>query len=167
MKVPDDEEERAPTPAEGAGDRRGTILVIEDEAAVLRVARRSLERYGYSVLTASSGEEGISLLDERGDEVDLVLSDVVMAGMGGREVQEAVERMRPGLPVILMSGYPVDREGRPERVEEGSRFLRKPFSPGELAERVEEVLRRAGGKGPVPTAPDPGDPGGSATSPPR
>ncbi len=130
-------------PADAVGGAGRTILVVEDEDSVLHVARRSLERYGYTVLTASSGKEGLAILERAPDEIDLVVSDIVMPGMGGREVRKRVGRLRPGLPVILMSGYPADREGRPAPVEEeGVPFLPKPFTPSELAGRVAEILDR-------------------------
>ena len=120
------------------------MLVVEDEALVRDFACRFLRGEGYETVEASDGTEAIELL--RGDPgmVDLVLSDVVMPRMGGREVADRLAQLRPGLPVLFMSGYTNDEIMRRGLLEPGMPFLAKPFSPETLAVKVREVLDDAG-----------------------
>ena len=114
------------------------ILVVEDEAAVRSLTARVLERAGHTVMQAANGLEALALLDERADEVDLVLTDLVMPEMGGRELRAALRRRYPRIPVVFMSGYDEDRalaEG-----EDGVQFLPKPFTPAALVDVVARAL---------------------------
>jgi CheY-like chemotaxis protein len=118
-------------------DLRGTetILVVDDEALVLTMAETILSDYGYKVLTASSGTAALALLARRGVATDLVLTDLVMPGLGGRELAERI-RAAGRLPVIFMSGY-VMPSGSPD----GADYLQKPFTSRQLLSKVRAALR--------------------------
>ena len=117
-----------------------TILLVEDEPAVQRVAARALGARGYQVLTAGGGEEALRILGSRDRAVDLLLTDVVLQGMGGRELAEAARRIRPGLPVMFVSGYTDDVVLQHRLGADDVHFLAKPYSPDALVQRVREVL---------------------------
>ncbi|MGH7519264.1 MAG: PAS domain S-box protein [Gemmatimonadales bacterium] len=129
-----------PTP-KGHGER---VLVVEDESLVRDFACRFLQGEGYGTVEAEDGHEAIELLRADPGTFDLVLSDVVMPGMGGREFADQLARIRPGLPVLFMSGYTNDEIMRRGLLEPGAPFLAKPFSPETLSAKVREVLDHAG-----------------------
>jgi two-component system cell cycle sensor histidine kinase/response regulator CckA len=135
------------TPGEGAeveaaAPRGGTetVLVVEDEAAILELAKESLEELGYTVLTASSPEEALRTSKERGAPIDLLITDVVMPGMNGRELARRLGAARPELKCLYMSGYTADVIAHRGVLEEGVSFIGKPFSLTVLAKKVREVL---------------------------
>ena len=132
----------ASTPAQTAEPPRGSelVLLVEDEASVRALARRVLEKRGYTVLEARDGTEALAIAARRGDEVDLLLTDVVMPGMGGRELATALTRARPRIKVLFTSGHTEDEVLRRGISAQTQAFLPKPFSPRELATRVREVL---------------------------
>jgi PAS domain S-box-containing protein len=115
-----------------------TILVAEDESVVREMVVAALERLGYRVVSASTGEEAVRLIDRMGDEIDLLLSDVVMPGMSGPDLYDRARRTRPDLRAIFMSGYTALSIGRP--IPEGVTLLEKPFSGARLNEVVRETL---------------------------
>ena len=118
-----------------------TVLLVEDDHAVRRLARRILERAGYAVLDESNPLEALDRLVEHRNAVDLLLTDVVMPEMGGRERAERATAAHPGIATIFMSGYTEDEVMR-WGISTGSLdFLAKPFSPADLVLKVEEVLR--------------------------
>jgi len=125
-----------PEPPRGAG----TVLLVEDEPSVRRASRRFLEEHGYKVLEAVDGGDAIRLCERHEGPLDLVITDVVMPGMSGRELGERVARLRPETPVLYVSGY-VDtalvRTGLPET---SVQLLQKPFSAESLARKVREML---------------------------
>ncbi len=109
----------------------GTILVVEDDASVRRLAKRILERAGYQVLEASNGKDALEVAATRASELDLVLTDVVMPEMGGVRLGRLLRERHPGLKVIFASGY--SEEGLPAEINgETVALLRKPFTPEEL-----------------------------------
>jgi two-component system, cell cycle sensor histidine kinase and response regulator CckA len=121
------------------GSRRITVLVVEDEPAIRRLVARILGRRGYEVLAAPDGETGLRRFSER-EDIDLVLTDIVMPGLDGVGMAQELRARRPGLPVLFMSGYPGDN--RPGLDEDDLAWLiDKPFTPDQLLERVEQVLR--------------------------
>jgi two-component system, cell cycle sensor histidine kinase and response regulator CckA len=131
-----------PQPApRGHGER---VLVVEDEALVRDFACRFLRGEGYETVEAGDGLEAIELLRRDPGMVDLVLSDVVMPRMGGREFADQLAQLRPGLPVLFMSGYTNDEIMRRGLLEPGAPFLAKPFSPETLSSKVREVLDLSG-----------------------
>jgi signal transduction histidine kinase len=129
-------------PAEVLLSPRGaeTILIVEDEAAVRRMAARALAAQGYAVLEAANGAEALEVLARGGSPIDLVLTDVVMPLVNGRELSERLSVERPGLRVLFMSGYTDDDIVRRGLLRPGSPFLQKPFMPGDLSRKVREVL---------------------------
>ncbi len=131
-------------PVEALQSPRGaeTILIVEDESAVRRMAARALAAQGYAVLEAENGVEALELLARRDGGVDLVLSDVVMPLLNGRQLAERLAVERPGLRMLFMSGYTDDDIVRRGLMRPGSPFLQKPFVVGDLSRKVREVLDR-------------------------
>jgi PAS domain S-box-containing protein len=127
----------SPRPSPVRGDE--TILLVEDEDAVRRLAQTVLRARGYQVLAAETAEAALELSRAHPDRIHLLLTDVVLPGMNGRRLAETLKAERPGLAVLLCSGYFDAREG----VEENDPLLRKPFTPDGLVERVRSILRRA------------------------
>ncbi len=128
-------ENGAPRP-EGRSEVR--ILLVEDEDPVRDVISRLLRRLGYSVVAAPCAEDAIRMLEE-GEEVDLVLTDVVMPGLTGIEMAEILRKKHPDLRFLFTSGYTSREMGRPPEAPPQP-FLPKPFSMEELSERVEKAL---------------------------
>ena len=116
----------------------GTVLLVEDEPMVRTVAERALTRHGYTVITANSGEEALEILD-RGDEIDLLVSDVVMPGMDGPAMVAEARKSRPDIKVLFMSGYAEEQLRKSIDIDNVA-FLPKPFSVQELAEAARQVL---------------------------
>jgi PAS domain S-box-containing protein len=131
----------APPPRESAAGGDETILVTEDEDAVREMALRILGRNGYHVLVASSGDEALAMLRDTERHVDLLLTDVVMPGMSGKELSERAAEARPGLRTLFMSGYSEEFIGR-RVLEPGVFLIEKPFTAETLLARVREVLTR-------------------------
>ncbi len=130
-------------PATAAKLARGkeTILVVEDEQLVRSLARTILERQGYTVLACASGAEALgALADGAGAAVDLLLTDLVMPGMSGRELAEQVVTQRPGVRVLFTSGYSEDAGLYQGALDSQAHFLAKPYSVQQLSSRVREVL---------------------------
>ena len=116
-----------------------TILLVEDEDSVREVARHVLERHGYAVIEAARPEDALALADSS-QAVDLLLTDIVMPGVGGRALAAQFAARRPGTRVLFMSGYPAAAIGRHQMLERGLAFLQKPFSSAAPAQKVREVL---------------------------
>jgi PAS domain S-box-containing protein len=132
------DEPGAPPPATG----KETILLVEDEADVRALAREVLERQGYTVLEASDGLNAVGVYEQEGARVDLILTDVVMPRMSGREMVDRVRATRPDMRVLYMSGYTGDAIVRHGVVDAGLLLLGKPFTPVALIAKVREVLDR-------------------------
>ena len=120
-----------------------TILVVEDEAPVRAVTRQLLERNGYTVLEAPDGAAALALVDGAagGRHIDLLLTDVIMPGMSGRELAAQLNARRPNLRVLFMSGYTDDAVVRHGMLEPGLAYVEKPFRPMALLRKVRGVLR--------------------------
>jgi PAS domain S-box-containing protein len=137
--------ERASQPAQApARAARGTetVLVVEDEAPVRSVARQVLERHGYTVLEAPSAEAALDITTRYSGTIHLLLTDVVMPGLNGRELASRLATLRPDARVIFMSGYTDDAVTRHGVLEPGSAYVQKPFTPDAIARKVREVLDR-------------------------
>jgi PAS domain S-box-containing protein len=119
---------------------RETVLVVEDQEEVRSLVVEILTMQGYNVLKASGGEEALRICRTARKPIDLLLTDMVMPGMGGRELAERMMRTSPGLKVILMSGYTEDGVVQWGTVIQGMEFLQKPFSVDTLARKVRKVL---------------------------
>ena len=130
-----------PMPQRAQGGRE-TILVVEDEAMVRYLTRDTLQRLGYTVLEAESGQAALHAISRPGSSVDLVLSDVVMPGLSARALADELTRIRPTLPVLYMSAYPGEDVVRRGLLDAGDPFIQKPFSREELAWKVRTLLDR-------------------------
>lgn len=118
---------------------RETILLAEDDAAVRHVTREILQRFGYTVIAAASGEEALVMATRSGD-LSLVVSDVVMPGMDGPTLVQRLRALRPGLKAMFVSGYAGDDVSHRGVVEAGVPLLEKPFTAFDLARKVREVM---------------------------
>jgi two-component system, chemotaxis family, CheB/CheR fusion protein len=134
--------EKTHGPADSLADApRGNevVLLVEDEDVVRMLARRILETKGYVVYEARNGREGLAICETHHGPIDLLVTDVVIPELGGRELTEGALKLRPGLKVMFMSGHTQDvvlKEG----IAKGAPFLQKPFTPAALAQRVRETL---------------------------
>ena len=117
-----------------------TVLLVEDEDGVRALTRHVLQGGGYTVLEASDGREAIRVAEAHRGPIHLLVTDVVMPYMGGRQVAERVGAIKPGIKVIYCSGYTDDAVVRHGVLEAGVAFVQKPFSPVMLAQRVRDVL---------------------------
>jgi len=140
-------EEEAPaaaasTPGSVPGKGQETILLVEDEAAVRGLLHEVLVSGGYVVLQAASGAEALNISRAHRGAIDLLLTDVVMPGMGGREVATVLAAERPGLRVLFASGYTAEAIARHGVLEPGTDLIHKPFTPDALLRRVRERLDR-------------------------
>lgn len=133
-------ERAAGTAREQPEDGGETILIAEDEDAVRSLSRRILERRGYTVLVARDGEEALGICADHAGGIDLLLTDVVMPRMSGRELAERVAALEPDMRVLFMSGYTEDEMLRRGIVRRDVAFLQKPFRSDQLSARVREVL---------------------------
>jgi PAS domain S-box-containing protein len=143
--LPREQPESAPEPSmihESGDDPRGTetILLVEDEDGVRRLLRRTLEEVGYQVFEASSGEKALELAAAHSGTIQLLITDTVMPGMGGRALAEQLTAIDPRIKVIYISGYTDDAVVRHGVLHEVVNFLQKPFAPSTLAHKVREVL---------------------------
>ena len=117
-----------------------TVLLVEDDKAVRKITRISLQTQGYTVLEAADGLEGLHQAETYPGEIHLLISDVVMPEMGGRQLLDAVRKHRPALRVLFMSGYTDDAVLLHGVVESTDAFIQKPFTPLSLAGKVREVI---------------------------
>jgi PAS domain S-box-containing protein len=115
-----------------------TVLVVEDQAEVRRFAAYALGTYGYQVVQAPNGDEALLVCERK--RIDLVLTDVVMPNLSGRELADRLKKRWPGIKVMFMSGYTDDAVVHHGVLEKGAEFIQKPFSPDQLAIKVREVL---------------------------
>jgi two-component system cell cycle sensor histidine kinase/response regulator CckA len=123
-----------------------TVLVVEDEQAVRNIARRILEGAGYAVLTAASGGEALLTCERHPSEIHLVLTDVVMPQMSGKDLVDRLASIRPGVRAVFMSGYTGDVILKHGLLEAGTQFIGKPFTQAELLRKIRYALDGAGMK---------------------
>jgi two-component system cell cycle sensor histidine kinase/response regulator CckA len=141
LPVVEEDVEVEPIPAEPASLAGSeTVLLVEDEKSVRALSRSILERYGYTVLEAGSGKEGLEVAHDYSLPIHLVLTDVVMPEMGGTDLASQLETLRPGVRVLYMSGYTDEAIFRHGLLKKGRSFLQKPFTPETLARKVREAL---------------------------
>jgi CheY-like chemotaxis protein len=130
-------EEKVPRVSERGG---ATILLAEDDTSVRELVRTMLTKKGYRVLCASDGEQAIDMASKHAGTIDLLLTDVVLPGLNGREVAERMRDARPDLRVLYMSGYTDDAILRRGVLTQRSSLIQKPFSAADLTSRVNELL---------------------------
>jgi PAS domain S-box-containing protein len=118
-----------------------TVLVVEDQPDFLELARNCLKKYGYKVLTALGPEEGIIICENYEKEVHLLLTDVIMPAMNGKELRDRIRILKPNIKTIFMSGYTANVIAHRGVLDEGVDFIQKPFSPYALALKVHAVLK--------------------------
>ena len=135
----DVETKAAPAPDAASGGNE-TILLVEDEESVRQLVRDTLSAKGYAVLEADSGEAGLAAAGTHKGKIDLVITDVVMPGMGGRDLVKNLGKTRPETKVLYLSGYTEDAILSEGSNESGTAFLQKPFSLQSLSRKVREVL---------------------------
>lgn len=116
----------------------GTILLVDDDRQVLDLIQRRLERCGYTVLSAQRGQDAIALAIDHDDCIHLLITDLSLPDLPGREVVESIRQHYPGLPALILSGYAPD-QGQPPPQDE---FLQKPFKSAELLAKVAEIIGR-------------------------
>ena len=129
---------------------RAVVLVVEDEASVRSMVRRSLEAVGLTVVEAKNGREALDVVASRAERPKLVLTDVIMPELNGRELSEALASSQPELPVLFMSGYTGEDVLARSLLPETAQFIQKPFAPEELVARVRTLLSESVGP---PTSP--------------
>ena len=121
-------------------DGSETVLVVEDDKTILNLVRKILKMYGYNVLEAQDGEDALKVSEAHEDPIHLMLTDVVMPGMNGRELAERIRLLYPNTKVLFMSGYTDDAISHLGVLEPGMEFIEKPFSPESLALKVRKTL---------------------------
>ena len=130
-----------PGPARGGGEH---ILVVEDEPALRELVTLMIEGLGYQTSDADSGESAIAMVETEGLRPDLILTDVIMPGLSGRTLAEALSRIIPGVKVVYMSGYTDDAIAHHGVLDPGVEFIQKPFSMAVLADKIRSVLSSGG-----------------------
>jgi PAS domain S-box-containing protein len=135
-------EDMEPQPEEATAATSGseTCLMVEDQEMVRDLAVRALRGQGYTVLEAESGIRALEAADKYADEIDLLITDVVLPGMNGKQLFERIRQLKPDLKVLYMSGYTENAIAHHGVLEPGANFLQKPFRPQELARRVRKIL---------------------------
>jgi CheY-like chemotaxis protein len=129
-------------PAPGATGGRETILVVDDEETVRAAVRRILQKYGYEVLTATGGAEALAILEREGARVALLLTDMVMPAMSGRELVERAAVLHPELRIVVMSGHTEDAALRQGQLPTEHAFIPKPFTLSDLTTTIRRVIDR-------------------------
>lgn len=125
---------------DGVVTGKETILIVDDEEIVMDVTRELIEIMGYRVFTAGSGREGVDLYRQRGREIDLVILDMIMPGMGGSEVFDRIREMNPEARILLSTGFSLSNQAQ-EIMDKGCNgFIQKPFQPGELSLKIRQIL---------------------------
>jgi CheY-like chemotaxis protein len=117
-----------------------TVLVVEDDDSLRTLAREVLEAQGYTVIEAAQPTEALALIDVHPDPIHLLLTDVIMPQMNGRQLAERLRAARPDVRVLFMSGYTDGAIVHHGVLEAGTHFLQKPFTPDRLSRKVREVL---------------------------
>ena len=120
--------------------RGETVLVVEDEPALLTLDKMMLEQLGYRVLIASTPGEAVRLAEKHAGEIQLVITDVVLPEMNGRDLALRIQSLYPGIKILFMSGYTADVIAHRGVLDEGVSFIQKPFSMKDMAFKVREIM---------------------------
>jgi CheY-like chemotaxis protein len=121
----------------------GTVLLVDDEPALLHLMQETLASAGYRVLSAANGEEALKLAEQLTEPIDVVVTDVVMPKLGGPELVRNLRAVRPTIKVLYLTGYSADAFGPSGAPPDGDALLQKPFAQSALCARVAQVLARA------------------------
>jgi CheY-like chemotaxis protein len=116
------------------------VLVVEDDPGLLRLVKLTLVGHGYAVLGAADGDEAMAIATDHDGEIDLLLTDVVLPGPGGRDVARGIRELRPDIEVLFMSGYAENFVIHHGHVDADVALLVKPFTPAQLLRRAHEIL---------------------------
>jgi CheY-like chemotaxis protein len=120
----------------------GRVLLVDDEEIVLGVGKRMLEKMGFSVLTAKSGQEALNIYKKNPDDIDLVVLDMIMPDMGAGETYVGLSSLNPKIKVLISSGYSADQRTR-ELLDRGCNgFIQKPFRMQELSDKIGEIISK-------------------------
>jgi CheY-like chemotaxis protein len=130
----------SPPVVERSRSGQGTVLLVEDQASVRNLITRVLRASGYRVIEADSGPQALALPDSELSSIDLLITDVVMPGMSGSALAAGLTARKEGLRVLFISGYAPNRTMHEGLLEPGMAFLQKPFSPAQIAAKVDEIL---------------------------
>jgi CheY-like chemotaxis protein len=134
--------EPQPVPVSAPSEQgSGVILLVEDQEAVREMLKKALTVWGYTVLEAAGGEEAIRLVAGHQSPIDLLITDVVMPVMSGRELAERLTAERPGMKVLFISGFADRAVVHHGMLSPGINYLQKPFPLSELARKVQEILK--------------------------
>jgi CheY-like chemotaxis protein len=125
--------------------RNEVVLLVEDEPSVKEMSKAILEQLGYRVFSASTPAEAIQLAEEHGGAFDLLITDVVMPGMNGRELEKHLHSHYPDLKVLFMSGYTADVIAHRGVLDDGVQFIQKPFSLKGLGTKIREIIENEKG----------------------
>lgn len=117
-----------------------TILLVDDEAMILEVGRAMLKKLGYRVLVADSGEQALDAVNRMGDEIDLIVLDLIMPGMHGSQMFDSIRAIHPHMPVLLSSGYSINGQAKDILAKGCNGFLQKPFNLSELSKKIDDVV---------------------------
>ncbi|MBW6510352.1 MAG: response regulator [Desulfuromonadales bacterium] len=121
--------------------RGETVLLVEDDQAILELAKTMLENYRYQVLSTTSSSEAIRLARQKEDSIDLMVTDVVLPEMNGRDLAGILKILQPQMKVLFMSGYSANVIAHHGVLNEGVYFIQKPFSVAEFLLKVQQVLK--------------------------
>lgn len=137
---PNPDNQAKPTAAEGEA-RRQTVLIVEDDDQVRAVARTILKSAGYHVLTAANATQALAVAAEHAGTIHLLLTDVLLPCMSGRQLARRLTQARPGLRVMYVSGYPGDLLATRGVLDESAVLLEKPFRVDDMLDQVQRILR--------------------------
>jgi len=120
-----------------------TILLVDDEDMIIKVAQAMLEKLGYRVIVAKDGEQAVDTVKRKGNEIDLVILDLIMPGIKGGKAFDLIHEIQPAMPVILSSGYSLNGQAN-DIIQRGCNgFIQKPFNISELSQKVQKILNEA------------------------
>lgn len=120
-----------------------TILAVDDNQVMRNLIVETLEPLGYKVIVAASGQKALDICRVKEEKIDLLLADVVMPGMSGRQLTKELQAVRPDLKVLLMSGYPADIVGPNSQLEPHLNFISKPFKQAALSQKINQILKKS------------------------
>ncbi|HKL01957.1 MAG TPA: response regulator [Desulfotignum sp.] len=142
----DEDSDKAVPEKKAAAGGIETILLVEDEPSILRMTRMMLERKGYVVLTATTPAEALEKAKSHSDSIDLLMTDVIMPEMNGRDLAEKITALYPGINLLFMSGYTADVIANQGMLDANVAFIQKPFSMADMTEKLRNILDSAPNK---------------------